>query len=247
MPSPVKLYQQEMHGNLSYFPTWLPGDAIKLGDIGVFEAGRFRKLASLQDLRIPCAAGITGKPQTLNYSSTATTKVNTSAGVSAPGVAKAEIAIEFARQGAFIFQALGVQSLDLASRAATAAGILRAFEQKTWNKEWLVVDSVYEAESATIIVSEDESAGIVLTGSSAVPLGSIPLANPKLGLTVSSTSGKIVHVIAASGLHPLYSCLRLRDPLIGAPSVVPVRGAGNVEERAVASLARPSISDLLES
>jgi len=247
MPSPVKLYQQELHNNLGYFATWLPGDDIRLGDIGVLQAGRFHKLASLQELGIPCTAGTSGQPQILNYSSTADTTVSSSAGAASPGIAKAEIAIKFSRQGAFLFQALGVQSLDLANRTATAAGILRAFEQKAWNKEWLVVDSVYQADSATIIVSEDETAGIVLTGSSALPLGSLPLADPKLGLTVSSTSGKIVHLIAASGLHPLYSCLRLKDPLIGAPSVVPVRGGSSPEERAPAALARPSIADLLDS
>jgi len=246
MSSPVKLYQRELHTNLGYFATWLPSDAIQLGDIGVLQSGRFHKLASLQELGIPCVAGNPGRPQAINYYSTADTRVNSSVGASAPGLAKAEVAIKFSRQGAFLFQALGVQSLDLADRTVVSAGILQAFEKQAWKNEWLVVDSVYLAESATVIVSEDAAAEIVLRANSALPLGALPLADPKLGLTVSSTTGKIVHVIAASGLHPLYSCLKLKDPLFGSPSVVAVRGASPAEG-ASGAFARPSLDELLDS
>lgn len=34
MASPVQRYQQEMHENIGFFATWLPGDLLELGDIG---------------------------------------------------------------------------------------------------------------------------------------------------------------------------------------------------------------------
>jgi len=55
MASPVKLYQQEMHSNLGFFATWLPASILELGDFGVLEAGRFRKMGSLKELGIPHA------------------------------------------------------------------------------------------------------------------------------------------------------------------------------------------------
>ena len=210
MSSPIKLYQQEMHNNLGYFATWLPGDAMSLGDVGVLESGRFRKLTSLKDLGIPCLVGMSGKPQTLNYTSTSDTSVTSSIGAEAPGIAQAQITVKFSREGAFLFQAIDVLNVELANRGETAAGMLQAFQQNTWKKQWMVIDSLYEAASATIIVSEDSTAEIELTAKSKLPLGSLPLADPKMGLTVVNSRGKIVHVIAGSGLHPLYTCLRVK-------------------------------------
>jgi len=246
MSTPVKLYQQEMHDNIGYFATWLPGDPMALGDVGVLQAGQFRRFTSLKELGIPCKLGRSGNPQRLSYSSTTGTSIVSSAGAEAPGIAKAQIAIKFSKQGAFLFQALEVQRMELANRPDVATGILGAFEQKSWKKEWLVVDSVYRAESATIIVSEDSSAEVVLSASSALPLGSLPLADPKLGFTVSSTHGRIVHVLAASGLHPLYSCIRLKDPLFGSASVWPVRSE-TPERRAAQALSGLGLAELLDS
>jgi len=235
-----------MHSNIGYFATWLPADAIQVGDIGVFETGRFRKLASLREFGIDSTTQRAGKPQTLSYSSTEATTVASSGSASAIGVARAEIAIKFSRQGAFTFQAMGVQNISLTSRSAAAASIINAFERRDWKSNWLVVDSVYTADSATIIVSEDQSADITLSGSSDLPITPMSLADPKIGLTVSAIRGKLVYVVAAGGLRPLYSCLRLRDPLFGRPSVEAVRGSAT-DHNAAQALARPDVSELLES
>jgi hypothetical protein len=52
MASPVRRYQQEMHENIGFFATWLPGDLLELGDIGILVNGSFRKLSSLWALGI---------------------------------------------------------------------------------------------------------------------------------------------------------------------------------------------------
>ena len=249
MSSPVKLYQQELHKNIGYFATWLPGAALELGDVGVFQAGQFHKVASLAELGIPAAAGVAGTPQTLDYSSTESTKIDTGAGAAVPAAVKAEVSVKFDRQGSFVFQALGVRSVQLADKVATSARIVDAFARGAWQKDWLVVDSLYVADSATIIVAEDESAEIVLKASSTLPLAalSLSLADPSLGLTVSAMRGKLVYVIAASGLRPLYSCLRLRKLPFIDPKVVPVRGAADPNAPATDRFAHASIDELLES
>jgi hypothetical protein len=127
---------------------------------------------------------------------------------------------------------------------ALASAILGLYAGGRWQKEWLLVDALYKSDSATIIVSEDTASEIVLNASSTLPIGSLPLANPNVGLSVSSVSGKIVHVVAQSGLSPLYSCLKVQDPLFGSPSLSPVRG---MEANPVDAFARCSIADLLES
>jgi len=105
--------------------------------------------------------------------------------------------------------------------------------------------AVCTATSATILVSQDSSAGITLKASGDVPIGPIFLADPNLGLTVSSSSGRIVQLIAKSQATPLYSCMKMRIPLFESASMVPVLGVGTV--LASRLLTRLSIDALLES
>jgi len=246
MSSPVKLYHQEMHKNVGYFATWLPTSPIELGDIGVLEEGRFRRVASLKELGIQLGAIREGTPENMSYSASAKIGGNVSTAAGTPLPAAAELAIQFMSRGGFVFESLGMQNVEIADRMALAESVLKSYEKGHWQKNWLLVEALYRAESATIIVSEESASEIVLKATSSMPLGSIPLADPKLGLTVSSSHGKLVHIMAKDNLHPLYSCVRVRDSvLFGGKSVAPVRGAR--EQDRIRSLTRPAVEELLES
>jgi len=247
MASPLKRYQQEMHNNLGFFATWLPSTAIALGDIGVLQSGRFRRVASLNELGVVLTDVREGMPENVSYSASAKRSDNISVGsrMVAP-LASGELSITFAGEGGYIFEAMNMKQIEVANRLSLASSILKIYDEGRWQKEWLVIDSLYRAESATILVSEDVSSEIVLKANAAMlPAGLLPLADPNLGLGIASSSGKIVHILAANNLNPLYSCVRVREPLLfGKPSVVPVRGRAT--QRADA-LGRPSIDELLNS
>jgi hypothetical protein len=243
--SPVKLYQREMHKNMGFFATWLPSSAIELGDIGVLDAGRFRRAGSLKELGITGLEVREGAPENISYSASAERSGGIGAGVSVAPLVTGEVSIEFSSEGGYVFEAMAMRQLEIADRMALAARLLQSYHNGVWRADWLVVDSLYTAASATVLVSQDTTSKIVLKASAAVlPLGALLLADPKLGLSVASSSGRIVHIIAADNLRPLYSCVRVRDPLFGRPSVVPVRGDG---DQGVNTLGRPGIDDLLNS
>lgn len=245
MSSPVKLYQREMHDNTGFFATWLPGDAIEIGDVGVFQAGRFRRISSLKELGIKFTTNRGQSLQDMDYSSTQGTKINTEIGAEAGIVGKAEISIDFSREGAFLFQASKLQSWELENRMTVGEQIVKAYGLKKWDKSWLLVESLHAAEVATIIVSEDSVAGLVLAAKMNEAIPSISLVDPKVSLSVTSSRGKIMRLIGSKSIHPLYSCLRLKDPLFGSPSLRPVRGVkrSGIEDQ----FSRPGIGDLLGS
>lgn len=243
MASPVKLYQEEMHENLGFFPTWFPGDLMEIGDLGILDGGRFRKMSSLKELEIPFTTTSGTSKQDVQYTSTKGTTIKPSAGASVPGIAKAEIAINFSRAGAFVFHATGLKPHQIENRSAVAEAIVAAYKRNLWNKEWLLVESLHRAQLATIIVSQDSDAGIVLAANVNAPLVAISLADPKIGLSVSSVNGKIVHLVSAREIRPLYSCLRLRDWFFRDPSLEPVRGTAINEN----PFERPGINELLSS
>jgi len=243
MASPVKLYQHEMHANLGFFPMWLPADPIEIGDVGVLEGGRFRRMTSLSELGVSGEVQTGTATQNVQYTSTQGTKVATTAGAAASALVKAEITIDFSREGAFVFHASRLRPQSLENRAQVGHEIVTLYNKVKWKKEWLLVEALHIAQSATIIVSQDSSAALVLLASAQAPLASMSLSDPKISLTVASTRGKIVHVIGGRDIHPLYSCLRLRSPLFGSPSVQPVQGSGDDRN----PFARPSIDELVDS
>jgi hypothetical protein len=247
MASPVKLYQQEMHKNLGFFATWLPSTAVAIGDIGVLDGGRFRRVASLKELGIGQPDVREGTAENVSYSASAKRSDNIAAGAgTAVPLASGELSITFTSEGGYVFEAIKMTQTEIAEPLTLSSNLLKAFEDGRWKKEWLLIDALYRAESATILVSEDTSSEIVLKASAAaLPSGILPLADPKLGLGISSSRGTIVHIVAANNLQPLYSCVRVRDPLLfGKPDVVPVRG---LADRHANALGRPGIDDLLNS
>jgi hypothetical protein len=246
MASPVRLYHRELHKNLGYFATWLPATIVELGDVGVWDGGRFRKVGSLKELGMPHSEIREGTPEDVSYSASAKRAdgIDISAGIPKP-LGKGELAIQFTSEGGFVFEAIGLRNVEIADRLAMADGMLKAYREGRWQKDWMVVEALFAAQSATIIVSEDNASEVVLKAKAKVPSGVLPLADPKLGLTVTSSKGKLVHVLAADNLHPLYSCFKVRDPLVGKPTVGPVRGLG--DEGALKALSRPAIDDLLNS
>ena len=97
-----------------------------------------------------------GTAENVSYSASAKRSdgMTADAGTAVP-LASAELSIQFTSQGGYVFEALAMKQLEIADRLALAASLLQAYEKGQWQKEWLLVDSLYYAGSATILVSED--------------------------------------------------------------------------------------------
>jgi hypothetical protein len=242
--SMAKLYQQEMHDNLGFFATWLPGDHLDVGDIGRLEGGRFRKQSSLADMGITVNESTKGSPLSLQYTSRSGTSISTEGGASGLGLVSTQIKIDFTTSGAFLFHATGVRNFRLDNNQALVARIKQSYFAGQWDPHWYLVESVHVADHATVIISDDTSAGLVLTASASGPLGQMPLADPKVSLSVTSTRGRMVQIVGQRGLRPLYSCLRLMASWFNEPSVGPVRGEAQTGR---SPFLRADIADLTAS
>ena len=78
-----------------------------------------------------------------------------------------------------------------------AEAIVMAYKRNKWQQEWFLVEALHTADLATIVVSEDSKAGLVLAATVEAPLIAISLADPKISLSVTSVSGKIIHLVGA--------------------------------------------------
>ncbi len=245
MASPVQRYQREMHDNIGFFATWLPGDLLELGDIGTLKDGIFRKRSSLRELRIKYQASALGASQNLQYTSKSGTAFSVDSSVAAPKPLdiSAAIKVEFSSEGSFLFHASNVRNRRLENIANLTGAILEIWNNGKWDKNWYVVESIHQADCATVIVSEEVSAGVTFNAKGA--LGGIPLADPRVDLSISSSRGKMAQIIAGRDLRPLYSCLRVREGWFSGPSVEAVRGES--ADPGGSPFVRPGIIELLES
>lgn len=243
MGSPVKTYQTEMHENLGLYATWLPTDPMEVGDIGFFEGGRFRLVKKLSDFNIVCDTKAQSGASDLQFSSRDGVKVNISSNISASASTGAQINIDFSSNGAFLFHAYGVRLHRLENRHEVAESVLKLYANNQWEKEWMIVEAVHVAQRATVLISEDKSASVQIAASARMAMPSLLLADPAIDLKVTSFRGKVFQMLSAKQPHPLYACLRVKNPMLGRPKVMPVRGGRDVTPL----LERPAIAELLDS
>ena len=244
MPSPAQLYQSVMHTNIGLFATWLPGDPIAPGDIGVLSNGQFKKQSSLAELGISFAKEPGGRLDSIYYTSTKGTRIENQAGATFPGLARAEIKVEFSSEGAFLFHAAGLVARRIKERAALERKVFSCYRKGHWRSEWYLVNSTRTADLATVMVSQDSLAEVVLAASVPKPLAVFSLVDPEVKLQICSTRGKMLQIIGACNLILLYSCLRVVDPFFGKAALQPVRGPETLRGLA---LQRPAIDALLYS
>src|SRR5258707_15241160 len=81
-----------------------------------------------------------------------------------------------------------------------------------WEPGWAVIDTLVHANSATIVVSNSDSAALDLTAK--VPVTLANLANLDTGLSAKSQSGEMIQFIAAKGLTPMFGLSRVKQSFL---------------------------------
>ena len=124
------------------------------------------------------------------------------------------VKISFGSSGQFVFQAANCRHEEIDDMASVARAMLALYRDGQWEDDWVVVDAVLHAGSATIMVSDSKGSELSLTARGTLSQGPLALANAQAGLSVSSQSGQITQFIAAQGLTPLYRISRIKRSLL---------------------------------
>ena len=111
-----------------------------------------------------------GAAQDMRYTSKQGTKLTADASADAAGIARAEIKIDFTVDGAFVFHASGIRAQRLQNLSEIGRQVVAAYEQGSWEKSWILVEALYAADCATIVVSQDSSAGLTLAAKIDTPV-----------------------------------------------------------------------------
>lgn len=206
-------YTKQLYARWRYFASWLPNSPVSLGDVGVVEGRRFRRLTSLDELGVPMTPGRPGERANYQYSSAGQVSVavggSGSAELGTDGPS-ATVSIHFKRAGATFFQAADGVEQSLTDLPGLEAQLRRRHEAGTWRREYVVVSTVVRTGPAAIFVSEERDGGVEFRVSGGLEVGPLSVAHAASALTVVRKARVAVAVVAPDGLTPLFQLGGLR-------------------------------------
>lgn len=229
MPTVTTLYSNAVYRRIGYLATWLPNTAIRLGDVGTLHDNCFNEKSTLTASGIEFRVRRGTQPIAFSLSSESGVQIAVKAkGQAAENTAipktKAGVALKFAQKGGFIFQATECYIDEIEDKAEVIRRILELSkaDNSIWNTDWALIDTVVRAGPATIVISNSEKAALELSAESDLLASGLAKADAKF--SVSTQEGDVIHILAQSGLSPLFKASRIKRRWLG------LRFAGKEDE-----------------
>lgn len=227
-------YTEELNDKFGFLATWLPGTKLRLGDVGILKRERFEFVTTLEDLGIPFATRDIGGVADYQYVSSkgVTIDFHGNGTAETPGAplarASSAVSINFSRANAVVFVAAGCKTTLVERQDQLGHAILARYRANNWQEDYVVITELITAESATILVSADDSAKVDLAAKAKIATAGFSLADPSIELQVASSVGVATQILAASQLTPLFRASGVRRRIFSAPSFQ-TRGADGVQ------------------
>jgi hypothetical protein len=176
MDAPVQ-YMEELRGELSFYPTWLPSDPIELGSYGRFDRGRF-----VVDGRL-ATQGIEVIQYEQEYQEGFQRQRGVRIAARAAGAARSEVIdlgtgaeLEFERKFAWAFAVQSIRAVAIRNIEAVKKAVLDARELKAWDDDWLVVTELREATGLRVLVARAKNVKARMLGKGTVDAAKVLLA-----------------------------------------------------------------------
>lgn len=205
----IEEVQIRVRDKTGLFATWLPTDGMKIGAFGRIHKGRFHSEGNVQQLGVNFSEEINAaKRSKLGFSDRAHFAVKTdlnSSGATIAGV-KCEIILEGKGAFAYQLQDLVFRQVENKQNFYRDLVYLILSRQIRWDDDFVVIDAVRDAGSATILISESDSASVIFNGDLSSELeNDAPLASIKGRVSVQVAHGSVFRTVCAKSITPLYS------------------------------------------
>lgn len=236
MSDPSKFYLTHMHAKTGYRATWDPTKKLEIGYIGKLDKGILSIYTSLEKEGIPVvvASGVSGAA--MDYTShdnvTISTKLSGELPMAGSTLAAADAGfhLEFKSEKSIVFQTGNHKVLQLVNLAEIEPMVLEKYENGNWDKSWVIITELSEADSATIIISNSSNGSLDLKAGANAGPANLKLTDVSLGLSVVREKGSSLKYIAQHRLTPFYRVMGIRHPVFGATSIG-IKGDFDLQER----------------
>jgi hypothetical protein len=251
MPTAEDGYTESMFEQFGYLATWLPNTPLALGSIGVLQGRTFVPKSSIHSFGVEFSASNGEQNGTsLQFQSSKDIKVDVklagsvSASVPTLPAGQAGAAVSFGAGSGVVFSARGVRIRRISDVIALEAALWDLWDRYLWDKDWVVITELVEAERASVLVSEGGYGRIELGVSGEAQAGPLDIGDLSGELSVVSSYGMHTQLVSERGLTPLFRAIRIKKSLFGAkvtgvravappsePGVIPRRGGPLPEGR----------------
>jgi hypothetical protein len=205
MSNIADIYTRELHSQLKYYATWLPGTPLKLGDYGTLNGRLFTKTGNiLADFDIKIKVGHDKLRDNFSYKSASGVTVNCqivgSGTVSVVAELTANVKVGFSKGNGIFFFADGCVC-DSISNKKTIGEYLDKLP--SWDSQNFIITELVTSGATTILISNASNGEVSFN----VKGNDISVANfASAGMKLSVQSEKQIgfSIIAKDGLTPLF-------------------------------------------
>ncbi|MBK7214324.1 MAG: hypothetical protein IPH88_13700 [Bacteroidales bacterium] len=223
MASAQGQYTDELKRKFGYYATWNPGVPLKLGDIGTLKDNVFTRLSTLEDFKIKFDIRPDETKTPLEHNSQGSVSVTTKlSGTVAPqGSAltnlDAGIIVEFTKENSTLFKANNTTSPSIKDAIKLGNQILELYKKGKWNKNWVIITELVEAENATIIISNNSNGKIELKANANIDAPTFDIADAEFKFSTQFSRGLETKIISAEGLTPLFKIMGIKTRIFLPP------------------------------
>jgi len=226
MANPHKFYLAHMSAKTGYRAAWDPSRPHVIGQIGKLDqSGVFNVFSNLEKEGIPVETLADPSTMEMDYTSHDSVSISVKLSGKAPQAgsvltdAEAGFSFEFKNERSIVFQTSGHRTHQLTNLAEIERLIIQKFKDGNWDKNWLIITQLVEANTATIIISNSSNSSLELSAKASAGTTDLKLTDASLGLTVAREKGSTLKYITQNGLTPLYRVMGIRHPLFGKPQL----------------------------
>ena len=223
MASAQGQYTNEMKKKFGYYATWNPGVPLKLGDIGTFNDNVFTRLSNLVDRGIEFEIRPDETKTPLEHNSEGSVSVTTKlSGTVAPQGSvltnlDAGIIVEFSKENSTLFKANNTTSPSIKDTITLGEQILKLYREGKWNKNWVIITELVEAENTTVIISNNSNSKIELKANANIDAPTFDIADAEFKFSTQFSKGLETKIISAEGLTPLFKVMGMKTRIFLPP------------------------------
>jgi hypothetical protein len=129
----------------------------------------------------------------------------------------AGIIVEFSKENSTLFKANNTTSPSIKDIIKLGEQVLKLYREGKWNKNWVIVTDLVEAENATVIISNNSNSKIELKANANIDAPTLDIADAEFKFSTQFSRGLETKIISAEGLTPLFKVMGIKTRIFLPP------------------------------
>lgn len=208
-------YIKEVLKQLNYYPTWMPGKNVALGEVGILKKGEFVSVTTLEELGIPYQVFTDTTKNDFKIGGSLAKETNLGFDITAPIASKmlmdAGLKLSFGikKEKELVFLTKGIVVHQIKNTVGIGSEIEKLYQADVWEREWKVITEVVETDATSILYTKTDNAEILIQPSVTLGKANIEILDTDLQWKIISSSGMDIEIISQEKFIPLFMARKI--------------------------------------